>query len=54
MPRGDGTGPTGMGPMTGCGTAFAQVLKYPVFEILRRGRAWAEGEDTDGCYGPPV
>jgi len=33
MPRGDGTGPMGMGPMTGEVQDFAQVLPFQVMQI---------------------
>ena len=42
MPRGDGTGPMGAGPMTGRGTGFCAGYQAPGFinQWMRGGRAW--------------
>ncbi len=47
MPRGDGTGPIGMGPMTGRGAGFCAGFKIPRFKNprIRRGMelGWGRG-----------
>lgn len=41
MPRGDGTGPTGMGPTTGRGAGFCGGFGMPGFANRGRGRGGA-------------
>lgn len=51
MPRGDGTGPMGMGPMTGRGAGFCAGYGMPGYANpgfgggrgMRRGGGWAGG-----------
>jgi hypothetical protein len=48
MPRGDGTGPTGMGPMTGRGLGYCAGYSVPGFANpvgygYGRGMAWGRG-----------
>jgi hypothetical protein len=43
MPRGDGTGPMGMGPMTGRGFGFCAGYAYPGFYFGRGFRRHAFG-----------
>ena len=38
MPRGDGTGPMGMGPMTGRGMGYCTGYNWPRFATRRRPR----------------
>ncbi|MBL7068314.1 MAG: DUF5320 family protein [Candidatus Omnitrophica bacterium] len=40
MPGGDGTGPMGMGPMTGGGRGYCAV---PLGRSFGRGRGWGRG-----------
>ena len=41
MPRGDRTGPRGLGPMTGRGMGYCS--KYPVSEIKKTFRGYGRG-----------
>ncbi len=47
MPRGDGTGPMGMGPMTGRGAGYCAGYAVPGFANVRGnwggGRGWGGG-----------
>lgn len=43
MPRGDGTVPAGMGPMTGCGTGFCSGFEVPGFQNSSPGQGWGLG-----------
>jgi hypothetical protein len=46
MPRGDGTGPTGLGPMTGRGAGFCAGYAAPGFTNTTLGccgRGWGNG-----------
>ena len=45
MPRGDGTGPAGMGPMTGRGAGYCAGSATPGFANpgFGRGMAWGRG-----------
>lgn len=48
MPRGNGTGPTGMGPMTGGGFGYCAGYSVPGFANpirsgMGRGMAWGRG-----------
>lgn len=64
MPRGDGTGPAGMGPMTG--RAAGYCAGFPVAGFMNpipgrgswgRGRGWGRGwrhRVGPGAYGVPV
>lgn len=40
MPFGDGTGPRGMGPMTGWGTGYCTGFNRPGIAGLAYGRSW--------------
>jgi hypothetical protein len=50
MPRGDGTGPAGMGPMTGWGAGYCAGNNAPGFTNLSPGRALRV---RDGSAIPP-
>ena len=61
MPGGDGTGPMGMGPMTGRGAGFCGGSGVPGFASrgpglgFGRGRGGREAdEDGETCFTPPV
>jgi len=55
MPRGDGTGPMGMGPMTGRGAGFAQVLPFQVMQIQSVTDLDSNGDEALGeCFMRPV
>ena len=43
MPRGDGTGPNGMGPMTGRGAGFCAGFNMPGFMNPMPGRGFGRG-----------
>ncbi len=43
MPRGDGTGPAGMGPMTGRGAGFCAGFRVPGFLNSSPGRGLGFG-----------
>lgn len=43
MPRGDGTGPAGMGPMTGRGAGFCAGFRVPGFLDSPPGRGFGPG-----------
>ena len=45
MPRGDGTGPTGMGPMTGWGAGYCAGNSVPGFTNPFPGRALGNRRD---------
>jgi len=53
MPRGDGTGPAGMGPMTGRAMGLCAGYETPGFANYGRGRrmnpGWGRGP---GAFGP--
>ena len=62
MPRGDGTGPGGMGPMTGRGAGFCAGYSVPGFMNpiggrlglgLGRGRGMGRGMGRRPLYGYP-
>ena len=59
MPFGDGTGPRGMGPMTGRGAGYCSGFSGPGFAnpVPRRGLGlgWSHRRFTPGGYGftPP-
>ncbi len=48
MPRGDGTGPRGMGPMTGRGAGYCAGFTVPGFANTGRGPGFGRGR---GCWG---
>lgn len=59
MPRGDGTGPRGMGPMTGRGAGYCAGFPVPGFMSPAGGRlglglGWGRGRGFRGYagYGP--
>lgn len=59
MPFGDGTGPRGMGPMTGRGAGYCAGFARPGFAnpILGRrwsGIAWRRAYRYPYAYRPPV
>ena len=43
MPRGDGTGPEGMGPMTGRGAGYCAGYDGPAYESPMPGRGFGRG-----------
>jgi hypothetical protein len=43
MPRGDGTGPAGMGPLTGRGAGFCAGFRTPGYLNLFSGRGFGLG-----------
>ena len=49
MPHGDGTGPAGMGPMTGRGAGFCAGYGAPGF--MNRGVGWGHGAWGGGGRG---
>jgi len=53
MPFGDGTGPRGMGPMTGRGAGFCAGFPAPGFAnpIPRAGIGWPHRYSGVGGYG---
>ena len=52
MPRGDGTGPAGMGPMTGRGAGVCAGVAAPGFaNAWGRGGAWRRGRGM--AWGRP-
>ncbi len=53
MPAGDGTGPMGMGPMTGRGMGFCtnDTIPGPRYPMPGRGRAWGGGQGRGGGGG---
>jgi hypothetical protein len=53
MPRGDGTGPAGMGPMTGRGAGFCAGYGAPGFaNAPRGGRGYGMGYGYGRGFGP--
>lgn len=54
MPWGDGTGPMGMGPMTGRGAGYCAGFRAPGFYSAPGGRGWWRGRGyaTAGMYRP--
>jgi len=52
MPAGDGTGPTGMGPMTGWGMGYCGGSDAPGWANAGPGRRFY-GRGRRGGYGPP-
>ena len=53
MPRGDGTGPMGMGPMTGRAAGYCAGYPVPGFMNPYGGR-FVRGGFSPGAYGPMV
>jgi hypothetical protein len=52
MPRGDGTGPAGMGPITGRGTGFCAGYPAPGYITFAGGRGfWGCGSGFGGGRG---
>jgi len=52
MPRGDGTGPAGMGPMTGRGAGYCAGYPVPGFMNPVGGRGyWGWGRGRGGGWG---
>ena len=56
MPRGDGTGPMGMGPMTGRAAGFCTGYGMPGFQNpaigrFGRGMGWGRGRGMGGWGG---
>jgi hypothetical protein len=53
MPRGDGTGPMGMGPMTGRAAGYCAGYSAPGFAnpLMGRGRGMAWGRGGGGGLG---
>ena len=51
MPRGDGTGPAGMGPMTGRGAGYCAGYPVPGFMNPGGGRGMAWGRGGGGGMG---
>lgn len=55
MPRGDGTGPMGLGPMTGRGTGYCAGYPAPGFMspgFGRRYSGWGRGRGWRSRYQP--
>ena len=54
MPRGDGTGPRGMGPMTGRAAGYCAGYSAPGYAnpISGRGRGFGYGRQAWVGYGP--
>ena len=52
MPWGDGTGPLGMGPMTGRGFGFCSGYNRPGAETPRFGRGFRRGRGFGPGRGP--
>ena len=54
MPRGDGTGPTGAGPMTGRAVGFCAGYATPGYMNPLSGRGyWGWGRGRGGGFGRP-
>ena len=51
MPRGDGTGPFGMGPLTGRQAGFCAGYQVPGFANTRWGRGFRGGTGRGGGFG---
>ena len=51
MPRGDGTGPGGMGPMTGRAAGYCAGLQTPGFANPIPGRGYGGGGRGGGGFG---
>jgi hypothetical protein len=51
MPRGDGTGPRGMGPMTGRAAGYCAGLDAPGYANAAPGRGFAMGFGRGGFGG---
>ena len=51
MPRGDGTGPEGAGPMTGRGAGFCDGNDVPGFRGPGRGRGFGFGMGRGRSFG---
>ncbi len=51
MPRGDGTGPWGLGPMTGRGAGFCAGYPAPGFVNPIPGRGWPRGRGGGRGFG---
>jgi hypothetical protein len=51
MPRGDRTGPAGLGPMTGRGAGFCAGSGVPGYANPGPGRGWGRGGGWGGGWG---
>jgi len=51
MPAGDGTGPNGMGPMTGRGAGYCAGYDAPGYANLGPGRGFGMGRGRGGGWG---
>ena len=51
MPAGDGTGPMGMGPMTGRGAGYCAGFGAPAYANPARGRGFGMGWGRGGGWG---
>ena len=51
MPRGDGSGPAGMGPMTGRGAGYCAGYATPGYMNPMPGRGWGMGWGRGGGRG---
>ena len=51
MPRGDGTGPLGQGPMTGRGAGYCAGLSMPGYMNPRPGGGWGMGRGWGRGHG---
>jgi len=51
MPREDGTGPMGMGPMTGWGAGYCAGFAVPGFMNPMPGRSWGLGRGWGRGFG---
>ena len=51
MPRGDGTGPAGMGPMTGRAAGYCTGYTVPGFANTAAGRFYGAGRSFIGARG---
>lgn len=51
MPRGDGTGPAGMGPMTGRAAGYCAGYSAPGYANTYRGRFAGAGRTFGGGFG---
>ena len=51
MPRGDGTGPAGMGPMTGRGAGYCAGYSVPGYMNPYGGRYFGAGRAYGGGFG---
>ncbi len=51
MPRGDGTGPAGLGPMTGRAAGYCAGYGMPGYMSPMQGRGWGMGRGWGGGRG---